>query len=185
MHGMIFLQLSKFADHTYGAGTFSTLLTDAGLGERVYLPIQTYPDAEVQAIVAAAATRTGLDPTRVLFAFGRFLAPELLAAYKPLVKPHWRTLDVIEQAEQVMHRAVRNDLSAAPPRLEVTRNGRSLELRYSSERNLCVLAHGLVVGIAEHYDEGIVVRETACRRRGAPVCTFQIRLATGLWGQTG
>lgn len=182
---MIFLQLAKFADRTYGAGTSTQLFSDAGLQDRVYLPIHTYPDTEADALVHAAAARTGLDAHRILFAFGRYLAPELLSAYKPLIKPQWRTLEVIEQAESVMHRAVRTDLAAAPPRLDVTRNGRTLELRYASERNLCTLAHGLVVGIAEHFEESIVVRESTCRRRGAPICTFQIRHATGLMNAAG
>jgi hypothetical protein len=57
----------------------------------------------------------------VLQEFGEFTVPALLGMYSHLIKPEWRTLDVIEHAESV-HGAVRlQERGAAPPYLSTRR----------------------------------------------------------------
>ncbi len=51
MHGIIFSELRKYAEAKHGSGTWSALLKQANLGNKVYLPLQEYPDAEVVALV--------------------------------------------------------------------------------------------------------------------------------------
>jgi len=103
--------------------------------------------------------------------FGAFLAPELMVRYAALIKPEWRTLDLVSRAEQTIHRAVRlkNSEALAPfSELHATLDRRS-------GRHLHVAPPALRVG-ARHYrgrrealrrtyrDRRIEVR--ASRRRG-------------------
>jgi len=66
-----------------------------------------YPDAEMEALVAAAATMSGLTASVVLEDFGVFIAPPLMNMYGHLIPGDWKTLDVIEKTEETIHHVVR------------------------------------------------------------------------------
>ena len=65
MHGMIFAELKKYVDAKVGGNAWNKLLADAGLGPRIYLALQAYPDEEVVKIVTAASAATGLPQERL------------------------------------------------------------------------------------------------------------------------
>jgi len=111
--------------------------------------------------------------------FGEFLAPHLVKVAGPLVDPAWRTLDLVEHTEQLIHAMVRVEKPGAePPVLEAVRIGpEELHLVYSSRRRLCLLASGMVRGLARHFGETVEIDEPGCMLRGDPFCTFVIRVA--------
>jgi hypothetical protein len=78
MHGIVFSELQKFVETAQGNSGWSTLLKQAQLEHRVYLSTREYPDAEIDALVSAAATITGRSATAVLEAFGEFIALPLM-----------------------------------------------------------------------------------------------------------
>ena len=75
--------------------------------------------------------------------------------YQKLIRPEWRTLDMIEHTEQTMHAQVRREHHQnAPPVLEVTRlNANEVLINYVSARRMGGLAVGIVRGVAAYYDE--------------------------------
>jgi tRNA A-37 threonylcarbamoyl transferase component Bud32 len=111
--------------------------------------------------------------------FGEFLAPHLVKVAGPLVDPAWRTLDLVEHTEQLIHAMVRVEKPGAePPVLEAVRIGPDeLHLVYSSRRRLCLLASGLLRGLARHFGETVEIDEPGCMLRGDPFCSFVIRVA--------
>src|SRR5262245_66558562 len=102
MHGLIFLQLQKFAQQQAGAGAWETLLREANLPTKSYAPVRVYPDAEVVALVGAASRVLNQPGGAILEAFGEFIAPELIRLYGRLLQPGWKTLDVIENTEKLI-----------------------------------------------------------------------------------
>jgi len=66
----------------------------------------------------------------------------LFQAYGRLLRPGWRTLDVIEHTEETVHRVIRRQDSAAqPPFLKAVRSAPDeVRLTYNSARRLCALA---------------------------------------------
>lgn len=180
MHGVILSELQKFIDGRHGSLAWPAILRDAGLGTRLYSPFQTYPDAEVIAIVAAASKATGRPAGLLLEDFGEFVAPDLIALYRALIKPEWRTLDLLEHTESTIHRVVRaRTQDAKPPELKVARiREHEVVINYASGRKLCAVAKGIVRGIAKHYGERISLNDTACMQRGAPQCTISVRVIT-------
>jgi heme-NO-binding protein len=177
MHGLIFAELKKFADERLGATVWPELLRQAGLPNRMYLPIQQYPDAEAVAVVKAACDRTGLTPDALLQQFGEFIAPHLLEMYAPLVDRKWRTLEVVENTEETIHQVVRlRNPGATPPELRTERTGpEEVVVIYASPRKMCGVARGIVRGLARHFGEMIAIDEPACMHRGAPVCRISVR----------
>ena len=179
MHGIIFSELRKYVDTTLGNGAWTATLADAGLANKLYLPIQEYPDTDVFALVNSASRTTGLGIPVILEDFGQFIAPALLGLYRTLVKPEWKTLDLLENTEQTIHSVVRaRNPGAKPAELSAVRVAPDLvDLTYFSQRRLCPVAKGIVKGIARHYDETITINETECMHEGAAACRMEVRVA--------
>lgn len=175
MHGLIFLQLQKFAQKQ-GPQAWEAVLREAGLPAKAYSPARAYPDDEAFALVAAASRVLKQPPAAVLETFGEFLGPELVRLYARLVRPEWKTLDLIERTEQLIHAAVRlGNPGAQPPVLDVVRpTPDEVQIIYSSERKLCHLARGILAGLASHYGESVTVTEEACMWNGDPFCALHV-----------
>lgn len=175
MHGAIFTELQEFATSAFGADVWRQVCDRAAVGPRVYLPVATYPDSEAIALVGAASELSGKPAAELLGAFGEYLVAPLLQTYKSLVRPEWRTLDLLEHTESTIHRIVRvREPDATPPELACERaSADEVVIRYGSPRRLCALALGLIRGVARHYSESIEIREVACMTAGAPQCEIR------------
>ena len=178
MHGIIFGELKKHVDQTYGGNTWRVLLEDAGLGSKAYMPIKEYPDEEIVAIVSAASVRLGKDANDILEDFGIFVAPHLLQLYRRQINPEWKLLDLIENTEETVHRVVRlRNPGAKPPELKTERKGpNEVVIIYTSPRKMCRVAIGIATGMARHYNEAIEATQATCMHRGDPECTISIKL---------
>lgn len=177
MHGIIFAELKKYIEVRHGNDTWNTLLKEAGLGAKMYTPLNAYPDEETLALVRTASRLTGKPMSALLEDFGEFIVPDLVSLYKALVNPEWKTLDFIEHTEQTIHRVVRlKSPGAKPPELKVTRVGPTeLLMVYASGRKMCAVAKGISRGAARHFNETIAITETACMATGAPECRISIK----------
>jgi predicted hydrocarbon binding protein len=109
---------------------------------------------------------------QLLERFGEFIVPDLVKVFGPFIKREWAALDLLENTESVIHRAVRlQDAKASPPQLHITRASPSqVTIEYSSPRRLCAVAKGIMRGIATHYAEPITIHETSCMHSGDRVC---------------
>ena len=180
MHGSILVGLKKFVEDNVGPSAWTQILDKAGLSSRLYLSSQAYPDEEVGKIVAAGSEITGMPVPVLLETFGTALGEHLVSAYSTLLDPAWKTLDVIERTEHTIHRVVRlRDPQATPPELFCTRvSADEVTIEYASERKLCIVARGLLRGIANHFGEQISVTEERCMLTGASSCLLSVKQAS-------
>jgi predicted hydrocarbon binding protein len=176
MHGIIFSEIKKYATAKLGPEAWNKLLEESGIGFKVYMVTNEYPDSEAVALVAAASRSTGIPVAGVLEDFGAFIVPDLLMTYGASVRPEWKTLDVLENTENVMHAAVRvRNHNAQPPRLVCERVGpHEVVINYSSQRKMCALAKGIVKGIAGHFKEAVSISEPQCMLKGDPTCKLVV-----------
>lgn len=179
MHGLIFVQLKKYASARLGPDAWDELLHKAALQGRMYLPVQQYPDDELQALVRALSLRTGGDTDGVLQDLGAFMAPELMRMYGSLLQRSWKTLDVIEHTEDTVYRVLRaRNQAARTPELRAERAAPDeVVVTYNSPRRLCGFAKGIVRGLARHFGETVTLDETSCMLRGGAECRLRIRRA--------
>ena len=64
-----------------------------------------------------AAEMTSIPAGELHEKFGEYLVPDLMYMYQKLVRPEWKTLDMIEHTELTMHKKVREEhIQNAPPR---------------------------------------------------------------------
>lgn len=177
MHGIIHLELEKFVVQNFGRDAWNKLVDKAEIGDRVYTPMQAYPDQEIVKLVGAAVEMTNKPATEILEAFGEFLVPTYLSVYGPLLDAGWKTLDVIQHTEETIHRVVRmRQPGAAPPRLHVERTAPdAVEIHYDSPRKLCAVARGITRGVAKHFGERVAITDKACMHRGDPKCIMVVK----------
>jgi predicted hydrocarbon binding protein len=177
MHGIVFTEFQHYIERGSHDGRWHDVLHGANLDRRVYVSIRHYPDKEFSDILGAASRALHRPVDEIVEEFGAFIAPDLLGMYAMLIKPEWRTLDVIEHTEAVIHSVVRvNQVGASPPQLKSRRVAPDeIEMIYDSPRKLCRLAKGIIRGIAAHFDERIEIVEHGCMLVGARACVLQIR----------
>jgi len=178
MLGVIFFVLQNHMEKRLGPSSWGRVVSLANLPATAYSPVAEYPDSEATALIAAASQLAGKPLGEFLEEFGVALAPELLAMYPGLVQPEWKTLDLVVNAEEVIHSVVRrrNPL-AKPPVLRCARYSTDeLRLVYASPRKLCQIAKGIIRGVAQHYREEVSITDESCMNDGDPFCAIQIKL---------
>jgi len=177
MHGIVFSQLRKYVETKHGRHAWNTLLKHAKLENRAYLSVSEYPDAEMEALVSAAAMMSGQPAPVVLEDFGVFIALPLMNMYGHLIPEEWETLDVIEKTEETIHDVVRVQTPGAKPPVlrSIRRSEGEVVLIYGSPRKLCAFAIGIARGVAKHFNETIEVTQTKCMHNGAPHCEIVFR----------
>ncbi|MBO2012822.1 heme NO-binding domain-containing protein [Hymenobacter negativus] len=155
MHGTILTLLKRYVQTQYDHSTWIKLMELSGL-EKVEFDHKTvYPDEHVYALIGHAAEMTGLSAGELHEKFGEYLVPDLMYMYQKLLRPEWKTLDMLEHTELTMHKKVRQEHAEnAPPVLDVRRLGPDeLVIDYVSPRRMSGLAVGIVRGLAAYYDE--------------------------------
>ena len=174
MHGIVFFLFQRFAENTLGQDAWSTLFDESGIPPKSYSPSKAHADEDFLGLVGAASRLAGKTQPEFLEAFGEYLGPEFLTLHARLIQPEWRALDVVANAEEVIHTVVRaKNPGALPPVLRTQRTSPAeVQLVYSSERRVCALAKGMVKGLASHFDEQIEIQEDMCMLDGDPFCTM-------------
>lgn len=178
MLGVIFFVLQNHVEKQLGPSSWRRVVLLANLPPIAYSPVAEYPDSEATALIAAASQLAGKPLGEFLEKFGAALAPELLAMYPSLIQPEWKTLDLVVNAEEVIHSAVRrrNPL-AKPPVLRCARySSDELRLVYTSPRKLCQMVKGIIRGVAGHYREEVTITDESCMNDGDSFCAIQIKL---------
>lgn len=176
MHGIIHLELEKFIGAGFGQQALEQTKRQAGLGDRVYTAVESYPDEELVRLAGAVVELSGKPLPDLLEAFGEHLVPTYLSVYGNLLRPEWGTLEVVEHTEETIHRVVRRrQAGAAPPRLRVERESDAAVLvHYDSARKMCRVARGIIRGVAHQLGERIDIEETQCMHDGAPECSIRV-----------
>jgi hypothetical protein len=178
VHGLIFFYLHKFGERfAAGSASRSGSASGSSVSGQTHLPSGVYADADAMAMLGEFAQSSGRPVADVVGEFGEFLAPHLVKVAGAFIDPSWKTLDLIEHTEAIIHRMVRIEKpGATPPVLEAYRaSPDELQLVYASKRRLCGLAAGIVRGLATHFQERVLIEEPSCMHRGDAFCSFIIR----------
>ena len=161
MHGIIHSELKEYVETKHGSDAWNAILVEAGLEHKMYLPISAYPDEEASAIVGAASKLTKTPAEEILEDFGNFIAPKLIVMYQSLIEPKWKTMELLLNTEETIHRVVRlKNADANPPQLQFEKTGaKELKFNYDSPRRMSAVAKGIKKGVAQHYDETVEIQE--------------------------
>ena len=179
MKGVVFKHFESFVVDSFGEELYETVLGEAELGsDGVFLGPETYPDADLFALVGKVLEKTGLELPAALQAFGRFLF-DALADGAPVYLEGHDLRSFLESVDSVIHVEVRKLFpDAETPEIEFQDAGpATFVMRYRSSRQLCHLFRGLLEGSAARFGEKIDYRESDCMLHGADACEFRVQVA--------
>lgn len=172
MHGLIFASLRD-----YTALRLSEARTVELWADRIFESTEAYDDAWFAAQLERLVVATGDSIDEIQCGFGSFAAQSTFAGlYPEYYEESADTFTFLLGVEQKIHELVRATIAgASPPRLHVhPLRDVGVLISYTSERRLCRLLEGLVLGTAEHYGDAVVVEEIQCMHRDEPCCVFTV-----------
>ena len=178
MKGLVFNLLRDVIEAEDGPDAWDDLLAEAG-SDGVHASLGLYPDAELCSIVRAAAVRDDRPPAEVLRWFGVRALPLLAVRHAHLFERHASTLPFLLTLNDVIHPEVRKlHPGADPPEFGFEMaDDRTLLMHYASQRRMCGLAEGFVLGAAAHYGETVEVDQPRCMLRGDEHCVLRVGFA--------
>jgi Haem-NO-binding len=177
MHGLLLFTFTEFARAIHpGAGDLPDYAADV-----------EYPDEAFTSQVDHVASTVGVSRGELLREFGRYTAlttfPGLYPAY---YAERAGTRSFLLGVEDQIHEVVRATIRfARPPHVRVVPFGPDgVVISYTSERRLCDLLEGLVLGTADYYREHVDVEQMQCMHRGDVGCAFRVSVAAQEAGET-
>ena len=176
MKGIIFNLLQEVVTREYGEEVWEDLLDDSG-ASGAYTSVGSYPDAEAEALVEAAAQRLGSTRDDVLRWFGVKSMPLLARHYPVFFDAHTSARPFVLGVNTIIHAEVRKLYAGADcPHFRIREDEDGvLSMGYASARRYCALAQGFVEGAAAHYGEAVNFEHARCVERGDSHCEFRIR----------
>ena len=177
MKGMVFTMLEELVETEFGIETWDALIevTQPASGG-IYTSVETYPDEELLAYVAALSERLNVPAGDLVFAFGKFLLKQFAASHPEVFEGH-TAKSFLKSVDQQIHVEVRKlHPGVVLPEFKYEDKGDDeLLMRYFSPRKLCRLAEGLIAGTSEHFEVPISVEHSVCMQLGADYCDLQLR----------
>lgn len=177
MKGVIFKHFEAFVCENFGEAVFEEILETAQLQtEGPFVGPETYPDADLFAMVGVATEKLGISVPDAVHAFGKDLYARLAKAVPMFVDDADDLKSFVKTIHSVIHVEVKKLFPGAETphfHYEDTGPGR-LVLHYTSSRKLCPLVRGLLEGAAESFGETLSLEETQCMHHGASSCVFEL-----------
>jgi predicted hydrocarbon binding protein len=178
MHGILHKSLKNYVAENMGDDVWDEVMARADIDPKLYLPVSHYPDRELTDALAVIAEMSGHDEATVERDFGREAAPELLSTFKAHVRDDWTTLDLVENLPHIYDQIEAQNPETSPPDLDITRvTEDAVAIEYDSDRDLCTLGEGILVGVAAELDDDATVTHDTCQREGESHCEFHVELA--------
>ncbi|WP_018141781.1 heme NO-binding domain-containing protein [Thioalkalivibrio sp. ALJ7] len=176
MKGVVFNVLEEIVTEHYGTDTWEDLLDHAKLSG-AYTSLGNYDDTDMLKLVEAASATTGMDEATCLRWIGREMLPRFESIYPGVFEDYPDTIALLRALNDVIHPEVTKLYPGAiVPIFHYHKVAEDqLMMEYDSQRQLCSLAHGLMLGAGDRYGQTLRVEHHECVHRGDARCLFDIR----------
>lgn len=175
MHGILFKQLKTYVESEWGEDAWTDAMDAADIEPKLYLPVTDYPDEEAERLVDGIVEVTGVRENDLLADLGEHMAPALLDTFKAHIKEDWDLMDLVEQADHQVYAVLHaEDGDSVSTERE---DEDSVRLEYDADLEMCALARGVLVGLADEHGVDVDVSENACMEHGADACEMRVRRA--------
>lgn len=180
MYGLVNAAVKELVLARFGEEAWRKIAERAQLSTDTFSRMEAYPDAVTFGMVGAASEVLGLTPDAVMEAFGEFWVLYTgREGYGHLFTMGGDSLrEFLLNLDELHSRVGQNFSQLRPPSFQFEeRSDGGLRMHYLSEREgLCPMVRGLLRGLSQHFHTPLELTHTACRRDGAPHCTFELLL---------
>lgn len=175
MHGILHKSLKSYVAENMGEDVWDDILDRAEIDPKLYLPVSHYPDSDLTRSLSVIAEMSGHEEAAVQRDFGAFLADDLLSTFKAHVRDDWSTFDLLESLPTIYDQIEAQNPETTTPDVSTERLGDGVAVvEFRSDRDLCTLGEGIVVGLAEALDDPCEVTQELCSRDGEDHCEFHV-----------
>lgn len=180
MKGIIFNLVEEVVTTAHGPTAWDAVLEGADL-DGSYTSLGSYPDDDLLRLVGSASAALDVPPDDVVRAIGTGAIPLLADRYPHFFDGHSSTKSFLLTLNDIIHPEVKKLYpgSIVPDFTFGNGDESSLTIGYQSERKLCALAEGFIIGAAAHYGESVTLGQAACMNRGDDHCLIDCRFAPG------
>lgn len=180
MHGIIFLALEDFLQSRLGETAWSRAMAEADMEQQDFSPDRFYPDDGAADLFDSVSSLLNLPLPQTLEQLGKHMSPGLVSMGRSmgLIQEEWKTLDILEHLPKSILAAFQNDdVGLKPPDIRTYRlKYGEVAVAYVSERRLCHLLKGIILGIGAFFEEPIEYIEQVCMFQKAPLCRLTVIL---------
>lgn len=180
MHGIIHKTLKEYVVARTDEDTWATIVERADVEPTLYLPVSTYDDDEIDAILETLSSMAVQERRQIERDFGRTLAPELLSTFNAHVRTEWGLFELLERLESIVDDVdTATDGTALPAVAGRRESAERVRVTYRTQREptYCGVAHGILEGVIASFDADATVTERACVRDGEEACVFVVERA--------
>lgn len=137
-----------------------------------------YADHDMLALVSAASHQLTMTPQACLQWLGREILPRPGRIYPGMLERFSTTFSMLKALNNVIHaEVIRFHPDAIGPVFHYHEvSSHSMVMAYCSARGICSLAHGLIRGCSNHFNEAVEVDHLQCRHRDDEHCLFRITI---------
>jgi methyl-accepting chemotaxis protein len=150
MKGVLPKLLQEYVREACGQAAYERM--QKAMGNPVFLPTHSYPDAVIMQMASLAAEGCNKKPRDILHGFG-FFTP---ARFNKYYKKYFRTKDLREflLSLNAIHAEVAKDMPGVePPRFEISQDGSELVIEYRSKRGLFDYFEGVIKGTSDFFGQ--------------------------------
>lgn len=177
MKGVINKGIQELVETKFGSEQWEKIKSLAGCDEPFFSISEDYPDKMTIDLVNSASEVLGIPLETVMVEFGKFW---VLNTGKTSYPTYFKFVglsprEFLLNMNRVHRQVTRSIPNAKPPSLlyEELPDGRLL-IHYKSERLLCPVLYGLILGVGLYFEQELKVTETSCMKKGDSQCTMEI-----------
>lgn len=176
--GVIFDVAREVVAELLGEDQWDQAVESAGF-EGAYTSLGSYPDEEMSTLVVLLSEAAGLSIEDTLRTVGQHGYTHLEARQPELVAGVDDMGALLHSLDDVIHTEVRKLYpDSTVPQFAVADQGPDhWQLTYSSERRMCHLAEGLLLGFAGSRDIDATITHVSCQNLGDASCVLDVTVA--------
>jgi len=179
MRGLVFSEFLEFVESVAGPDIVEDMLDECDLESGgAYTTVGNYDHGEIVKMVTFLNQATGKEVSQMVHDFGRYLFGQLAKSHSTIVGDEGKILDFLEGIESHIHTEVRKLYpNAELPMFDTDRIDEThLVMDYSSSRPFADLAHGMIMGASDHFDNALVVKRTDQPANGSFRTRFEVSI---------
>ncbi len=177
MIGYIFNTLESVVIEEFGEDVWDELLEQTG-SEGVYHSLGNYSDEEAIKLVVAASEKLGKQPSDILRWFGERAISRFYEKWPEMFDRFDNLFEYILSLNDIIHPQVKQLYPGAqvPYFKTISQSEDELIVEYTSSRQMCHLAEGLILGSAKRFDTPVEVTQPSCVHNSDNKCHLSIKL---------
>lgn len=175
MKGIVFTVLNELVEEGFGLAVWQHLLDETG-DDGIFTTSGTYEDQRLFALVGALSAQSGLPVDTLLRSYGEYAIPKFQESFPVFFDRVGTLREFLLSVDGIIHVEVQKLYPTAQlPRIWYDDSDeKSLVINYQSDRKLCALAEGLILGAATYFSEPVKLTQSECQNCGDDHCAIAV-----------